>query len=208
MKTRIKSNARIAAYVRVSTVGQNESGQRAEICKWLDGHGIEAGSVRWFIDKKTGDNLDRPEFKRLQSAVFSGEVGTICVYKLDRISRSLQDGINTLCDWLSRGVRLVATSQQLDFSGVTGKLIASVLFAVAEMETETRRERQRAGIEVAKREGRYRGRKPGTLKHDPRRALQLREKGLGTAEIATALGINRVTVLRYLKQAAMQGVAE
>lgn len=192
----------VAAYVRVSTVGQNEAGQRVEIEHWLTGHGIDAGSVQWFVDKKTGDNLDRPEFKKLQAAVFSGMVGTICVYKLDRISRSLQDGINTLCDWLSRGVRLVATSQQLDFSGVTGKLIASVLFAVAEMEQETRRERQAAGIAVAKREGKYKGRKPGFRKQEPGRALQLRQKGLTTAEIATALGVSEVTTLRYLKQAA------
>jgi DNA invertase Pin-like site-specific DNA recombinase len=69
------------------------------------------------------------------------------------------------------------------------------------MEQETRRERQAAGIAVAKKEGKYRGRKPGTLKHDPRRALELQAKGLRTSEIATALGVNRVTVLRYLKQA-------
>jgi len=73
----------------------------------------------------------------------------------------LRDGIDTLCDWLGKGVRLVSVTQQLDFAGPAGKMIASVLFAVAEMEQQTRRERQAAGIAVAKRNGVYQGRKAG-----------------------------------------------
>ena len=72
----------------------------------------------------------------------------------------MRDGIDTLCDWLGKGVRLVSVTQQLDFAGPAGKMIASVLFAVAEMEQQTRRERQAAGIAVAKRNGVYQGRKP------------------------------------------------
>ena len=70
-------------------------------------------------------------------------------------------------------------------------MIASVLFAVAEMEQQTRRERQAAGIAVAKRNGVYRGRKAGSLKADAARALALRSKGLNDTEIATALGVAR-----------------
>jgi DNA invertase Pin-like site-specific DNA recombinase len=177
-------------------VGQNEAGQRAEIERWLAGHGIQ--DARWYLDKETGDNLDRSDFARLQADVFSGEVKTVVVWKLDRLSRSLQDGINTLCDWLGRGVRLVSVTQQLDFAGPTGKLIASVLFAVAEMEQQTRRERQAVGIREAKEEGRYKGRKPGTFKAKPQRAITLRKRGLKDSEIAQALGVTRRTVQRYL----------
>lgn len=186
----------IGCYVRCSTVGQNEGSQRAEIARWLEGNG-HAGA-KWFIDKDSGDHLDRAAFRRLQADVFAGRIKTIVVFRLDRISRSLQDGINTLCDWLNRGVRLVATSQQLDFNGTTGKLIASVLFAVAEMEQQTRRERQSAGIALAKQEGKYKGRKPGTTKAKPARARQLREQGLTDDEIASALNVTRRTVQRYL----------
>ena len=49
----------VACYVRVSTVGQNEAGQRAEIERWLTGNGIDSANVRWFLDKKTGENLKR-----------------------------------------------------------------------------------------------------------------------------------------------------
>src|SRR4051794_35919561 len=99
----------VAAYVRVSTVSQNEAGQRAEIERWLAGNGIDPAGVRWFVDKgKSGDSLKRPAFAALQAAVFAGEVGTVVVYKLDRISRNLRDGMNALCDWCDQGLRVVA----------------------------------------------------------------------------------------------------
>ncbi len=186
-----------AVYVRVSTVGQNEAGQRREIRRWLKGNDIK--DIRWFVDKETGDHLDRQAFGKLQKAIFDGEIRTVVCWKLDRLSRSLRDGINVLCDWCDRGLRVVSVTQQIDFKGTVGKMIASVLFAVAEMEQETRRERQRAGIEAAKEQGVYQGRKPGSTKASPSRARKLRAKGLTLSEIATALGVSRMSVSRYLR---------
>lgn len=191
---------RVAAYVRVSTVGQNEAGQRREIARWLEGNGVE--DVEWYIDRETGDNLDRPEFKRLQRAIFMGEVTTVVLYKLDRLSRTIRDGLAVLCDWCDRGLRIVSVTQQIDFNGTVGKMIAAVLFGVAEMEQETRRERQRAGIEAAKARGVYKGRKPGTTKGKPERARLHRENGWSMDEIARALGVTRQTVHRYLTMQA------
>ena len=94
-----KVSKKVACYVRVSTVGQNEAGQRTEIRSWLKGNGIDPERVDWYIDKKSGDDLDRPAFEDLQKNVFAGSVSTVVVYKLDRLSRKLRDGINTLCDW-------------------------------------------------------------------------------------------------------------
>jgi DNA invertase Pin-like site-specific DNA recombinase len=186
----------VAVYVRVSTVGQKEASQRAEIDRWLRGNGI-ADAV-YYVDKKSGDSLKRPAFERLQSAIFAGEVKTVVVYKLDRLSRSLRDGINTLTDWLKQGVRVVSVTQQLDFSGATGQLVAAVLFAVAQMEQETRRERQAAGIAAAKASGVYIGRKAGTTKAKPERAQELRGKGLSVPEIALSMGVSERTVFNYL----------
>jgi DNA invertase Pin-like site-specific DNA recombinase len=192
----------VACYLRVSTSSQNEAAQRAEITKWLKGSGIDLGSVRWYVDKgRSGDTLERPAFARLQAAVFAGEVGTVAVYKLDRLSRKLREGLDVLCDWCERGLRVVSVTQQIDFNGSLGKMLAAVLLGIAQMEQETRRERQAAGIAVAKRAGKYRGRKPGTTKADPRRARQLRERGLSVPEIAKALGVGRNTVFVYLRQA-------
>ena len=186
-----------AVYIRVSSVGQKAASQRREIKKYLESHGIE--DVVWFTDKASGTNLDRPQFNRLQAAIFAGEVRTVVVYKLDRLSRSLRDGINTISDWADRGVRIIAVTQQIDISGTVGKMICSILLGVAEMEQETRKERQAAGIAAAKERGVYLGRKAGTTKAKPKRAATLAARGLTHTEIATALGVSRRTVIRYLQ---------
>ena len=78
-------------------------------------------------------------------------------------------------------------------------MLCSILLGVAEMEQETRKERQAAGIEAARERGVYLGRKEGTTKAAPERALELSARGLNHKEIATALGVSRRTVIRYLK---------
>jgi DNA invertase Pin-like site-specific DNA recombinase len=186
----------IAAYIRVSTAGQNEASQRRELERWLACHGLT--DVQWFVDKKSGDNLKRPAFERMQAAVFAGEVDTIVVYKLDRVSRSLADWIATLTGWCKAGIRVVSVTQQLDFNGAVGQLIASVLFAVAQMEQETRRERQAAGIAAAKERGVYQGRRTGSTKGQPERAVKLRKQGLTVDEIAAAMQVSRRSVFNYL----------
>ncbi len=186
-------------YLRISSVGQNIASQQREIKRWLSGSGIDSDQVEWFVDTATGDNLQRPEFDRLQAAIFQGEIETVVVWKLDRLSRSIRDGINVLADWCDRGLRVVSITQQIDFTGATGKMLAAVLLGVAEMEQETRRERQAAGIAAAKERGTYQGRRRGTTKGKPERATELREKGLTIEEIATALGVSPRTVFRYCK---------
>jgi len=192
---------KISAYVRVSTTGQNETGQREAIQAWVDAH-YPGTEIVWYVDKESGDTLDRPEFARLQSDVFAGHVQQIVVWRLDRLSRTVKDGLATLCDWCDRGIRLVSVSQQIDFSGTIGKMIASVLFGVAEMEQETRRERQAVGIAAAKKRGVYSGRRKGATKAgiDPKRARKLREQGLTQSEIAKSLDVSVSSVRRYLKQ--------
>ena len=187
-----------ACYIRVSTTWQKENSQRAAIKRWLRGNGVKR--VRWFVDKQSGDDLDRTAFKELQAGIFNGQFDAVVVYKLDRLSRSLRDGVGLLCDWLDKGVRVVATSQGHDFSGQTGKLIASVLFSVAEMEQSVRRERQAAGIAEAKKRGVYQGRKRGTTKGKPQRAKALRAKQMTLSEIGRSMGVSRRTVARYMSE--------
>ena len=109
--------------------------------------------MEWFEDKETGKTLKRPAFDRLQKAIFAGTVKTVVVWKLDRISRGQRDGVNLLADWCERGVRVVAVTQQIDLSGTVGRMVASVLFGLAEIESEYRRERQAAGVAEAKERG-------------------------------------------------------
>lgn len=189
-----------AVYIRVSTVGQNIAGQKAEIERWLKGHNIQ--DAVYFIDRASGSNLKRPQFDALQKAIFNGEIKTVIVWKLDRLSRNLRDGINVLADWCDRGIRVVSVTQQLDFTQAMGKLLASTFLAVAEMEQETRKERQAVGIKEAKKRGVYAGRKPNTTKGQPTRAQQLRDQGLTVPEIANSMGVSDRTVQRYLNSPA------
>lgn len=192
----------VAAYIRVSTDCQNEASQKQEILKWLTGNGVNPSSVTWYVDKANGSNLERPAFTQMQKDIFNGAIKTVVIFKLDRLSRSMADGVSVLADWGQRKIRLVCTSQQFDFSGVIGEMIAAIMFAMAKWEKQNIRERQAAGIEVAKRNGVYRGRLPGAVKAGvkPERAVKLRKKGLENGEIAKVMGVSIRTVIRYLHQ--------
>jgi len=189
---------KVAAYVRVSSRQQRTDSQEAEIKKWLEGNGIPADQVEWYKDAETGKTLDRPAFQRLQKDIFNGGVKMVVCWKLDRLSRRLRDGVNLLADWCERGLKIVIVTQQIELNGPVGRMIAAVLLGLAEIELEYRRERQQAGISVAKKRGIYTGRKKGTTKGKPERAAELKAKGLSPEEIATALGVSERTVFRYI----------
>lgn len=189
----------IACYCRVSTARQKTDSQVAEITKWLKANGYDNNQVEWYVDHESGKTLDRPEFNRLQQDIFAGTVKTVVCWKLDRLSRRLKDGVTLLADWCERNIKVVVITQQVELSGAVGRMIAAVMLGLAEIELEYKQHRQSAGIEVAKRKGVYKGRKSGTFKAKPYRAQELRARGLKVAEIATALGTSKRTVLRYLQ---------
>ena len=117
---------------------------------------------------------------------------------MDRLSRRLRDGVNILADWADRGLKIVVVTQALEFNGAIGRTLVPLLLGLAEIEWQFRKERQQAGIAVAKKKGVYKGRKPGTTKGKPERAKELKDKGLSPGEIATALGVSERTVFRYV----------
>jgi DNA invertase Pin-like site-specific DNA recombinase len=190
----------IACYCRGSSPQQKTASQQAAIKQWLKGNRLSVRDAQWFVDTETGTTLQRPAMTALQQVIFHGEVDTVVVWKLDRLSRKTQEGINLLADWCDRGVRVISVTQQIDLRGSVGRLIASVLFGLAEIEGEYLRERQAAGITVAKSQGVYTGRKEGTPQAKPERAGALGDQGLTKPEIARALGVSAQTVWRYLKQ--------
>jgi DNA invertase Pin-like site-specific DNA recombinase len=69
----------IVCYCPVSTQRQKNNSQRAEITRWLQGHGANLATVPWFEDKESGKTLDRTGFEKLRKAIFSGEVKTVVV---------------------------------------------------------------------------------------------------------------------------------
>jgi DNA invertase Pin-like site-specific DNA recombinase len=189
----------IGVYIRVSSNNQRIDSQRAEIQRWLTAHGHDLDTVQWFEDVESATVITRAGLNALHEAIFAGTVKMVIVWKLDRIARSMREGINTLSRWCECGVRVVSVTQQIDLAGTVGHLVAGVLFAIAEIELQHVRERQAAGISLAKQRGVYKGRKRGSTKAKPQRARELRKKGMTLSEIAQALKVDRRTVTRYLK---------
>ena len=186
-----------AIYLRVSTLDQEKGikSQETALRSYIKNQGFKG--VKWYRDRLSGASTKRPAFNRLQKDIFAGKVGTVVCWKLDRLSRSLHDGINILCDWCERGIRVVATSQQLDFNGTTGQLIASVLFAVAQMERENLRENTKRGLQAARARGVKLGPKPKLFAKDIKK---LQAKGHNITQIAKKLGKSRQAIYEALKR--------
>lgn len=190
----------IGVYVRVSSPkGQRTDSQRAELEAWLKRHRHKG--AQWFEDRDSATNLHREAFVKLQAAIFAGEINIVVVWKLDRLARNLREGVNVLADWCQRGVRVISITQQIDLSGPVGNLIAGLLFGIAEIELQHTKERQAIGIALARKQGVYTGRRPGTTKAAPARARVLKSQGLTVGEIAKALGVKERTVYYYLSGA-------
>lgn len=190
----------VGVYIRVSTASQHLDGQRSEIQQWLKAQGHQPKDTHWYEDKESGRTLDRPAFQQLQADIFNGRINTVVVWKLDRLARKIKDGVNIIADWCDKGVRIISVTKQIDLSGSTGHLLASMLFGLAEIELQYGKERQAAGIAAAKQKGVYIGRKKGTLKARPERVRELKANGLTVKEITNALGISERTVFRYMKE--------
>ncbi len=137
-------------YIRVSTLEQNTARQE-EI---LRGYDLD----KVYVEKASGKNTKRPVFREMLEFLREGD--TLYVESFSRLSRSTRDLLDTVHKLKNRGVNLVSDKEKIDTSTPQGKLALTVFGAIYEFERETTLERQREGIEIAKREGKYLGRKP------------------------------------------------
>lgn len=197
MSPKIQNSKMVAAYCRVSTFDQEKGlkSQENSLRDYCDNHGLT--NLVWYRDRVTGSTADRPAFNKLQRDIFAGKIDTVVCWKLDRLSRSLKDGINILTDWLEKDVRVIATAQQLDFSGAVGQLIASVLFAIAAMERENLRENTKRGMAAAKARGVKLGKRPKLFAKD---IVPLLQSGLSIGDVAEKLNKTRQAIYNALKR--------
>jgi DNA invertase Pin-like site-specific DNA recombinase len=179
----------LIGYARVSSADQSLDLQRDALTR--------AGIDKLFEEKRSGRSADdRPE---LQAAIeFAREGDTLIVTKLDRLARSVRDLHNILATLDAKKVGFICLDQAIDTTSSTGRLTLSILGAVAAFELDIRAERQREGIEAAKRRGVYQGRR-SNIDLDRVRQLSTRMK---PAEIAAVVGISRASVYRALSQIA------
>lgn len=137
------------AYVRVSTVEQNEGRQ----VEGLKKYNID----KWFTEKASGKSIDRPELNRMLEYAREGD--TVYIHSFDRLARSTKDLLDIVEELQSKGIHLVSSKENIDTSTATGKLMFTMIGAIAEFERTNLLERQREGIAIAKKEGKYMGRK-------------------------------------------------
>ena len=198
----MSGSLRAAIYSRVSTAAQSTENQRYELERvsqargWTDvAHYSDQG-----ISGEKGRS-DRPGLDALLRAATRREIDLIAVWSLDRLGRSLQHLVETVNELQAVGVDLYIYQQALDTSTPAGKLAFSVFGALAEYERELIRERVRAGIERAKRNGVKLGR-PSNLNDTVRAAIvALRAKDVSIRRIASQLRVGTGTVYRVLAAA-------
>lgn len=176
----------IIGYARVSTTSQSPDIQVAKL--------KEAGCDIVRSERVSGGSRDgRSELETVMEFIQAGD--TLMVHKIDRLGRSTRDVLNLVHELEQKGAALRVLEPAIDTSGPMGKVILTVLGMVGEMELGFIRERQKAGIDKAKAEGRYTGR-PATL--DRRQALDMKAQGVGATEIARRLNCSRSAVYKLL----------
>ena len=137
------------AYVRVSTVEQNEGRQVAA----LKPHSID----KWFADKCSGKNTDRPQFRAMVEYIREGD--TVFVEDFSRLSRSVADLLRIVTALQEKHVGLVSLKERIDSTTPQGRLMLTMIGAINEFERANILERQAEGIALAKEKGVYKGRK-------------------------------------------------
>ena len=148
-------------YVCCSTIEQNEARQ----LKMME----EQKAEKLFIDKASGKNTDRKAFKDMMSFVRSGDV--VIVESISRIARNTRDLLAIVSELTEKEVEFVSLKESIDTTTPQGRFMLTVFGALAELERENILERQREGIEIAKSEGKYKGRKPVEINEEQFKAV-------------------------------------
>lgn len=179
---------KVVIYARVSTNnGQDPEMQLRELreyCKrrgWeLKGEYVDAGI--------SGAKDSRPEVNRMLADAHRRRFDAVVAWKFDRFARSVSHLLRALEEFRSLGIEFVSLSEQMDTSTPAGKMVFTVLAAVAELERSLIGERVRAGIRNARAKGKRLGRPMKSL--DPRKIARLRADGASWRAVALALNVS------------------
>lgn len=196
--SRLTSNGTIACmasmtygYARVSTGGQTTDLQRDALEK--------AGCNRIFIDVASGAKAHRPELDHMLDLLREGD--TVVVWKLDRLGRSLQNLVELINNFDTRGVQFRSLTEAIDTSTPGGTLIFNIFGSLAQFERDLIRERTRAGLEAARARGRTGGRPASLNEKQIKEVRRLYEsRSVTVDQIAKMMNVGRATIYRYLKK--------
>lgn len=180
------------AYVRVSTVEQNETRQKEALLK----HGID----KWFEEKVSAKDANRPQLRAMLDYVREGD--EVYIHDFSRLARSTKDLLEITETLTKKGVILKSNKENIDTSTATGKLMLTLIGAIAEFERQNMLERQREGIEIAKREKKFKGRKAIEINEEQFGKFfeEYRTRKITKRVFAEKLGISRPTLDKLLKE--------
>ncbi len=176
-------------YIRVSSFDQNTDRQ-------LEGAQLD----KKFTDKASGKDINRPAFTELLNYVREDDL--VIVHSMDRLARNLDDLRQIVQNLTGKKVKVQFIKENLIFTGEDSpmsQLLLSVMGAFAEFERSLIKERQKEGIELAKKKGAYKGR---TKSLTTEQVLQVRDqvgKGVPKALIARGMGVSRWTLYKCLE---------
>ncbi len=181
-----------AIYARVSTAnnGQSPEMQSRELREYLERRQWQVAGE--YVDVGvSGSKGSRPELNRLLADAHHRKFDAVVVWKFDRFARSVSHLLRALETFKALGVEFVSLSEQVDTSTPTGKMIFTVLGAVAELERSLIAERVRAGLRNARAKGKRLGRPRVAV--DRSKVVRLREQGRSWPAIARELGVSTGT---------------
>ena len=186
---------RVAIYARVSTAnnGQDPTMQTRELKEYAGRRGwIVAGE---YVDVGiSGTKEKRPDLDRLMADAHRRRFDAVICWRFDRFARSISHLLRALETFKALGVEFVSLSESVDTSTPTGKMVFTVLGAVAELERSLIVERVKAGLRNARAKGKRLGRPKKIL--DTKRIAALRAKGVGWKRIAADMGVGVGTIYR------------
>jgi DNA invertase Pin-like site-specific DNA recombinase len=195
---------RLALYARVSTSnnGQSPEMQLRELRQFAEARGWHVAGT--YVDVGISGAKDRrPQLDKLMADAQRRRFDAVIVWKFDRFARSVSHLLRALEHFNALGVAFVSLSEQMDTTTPAGKMVFTVLGAVAELERSLIAERVKAGLRNARAKGKTLGRPKRVL--DVRRINELRKAGRGWKAIAREMGCGVSTVLRVAQIAPQRG---
>lgn len=177
-------------YVRVSTITQHEDRQLVTMEKF----GVE----KLFQEKVSGKDKNRPQLQQLLDFVREGD--TVIIHDFSRLARSTKDLLEIVEYLNNKKVALISAKENLDTSTATGKLMLTMIGAINEFERTNLLERQREGIAVAKKKGKYKGRKEVKIDNFEQYYNKYLNREITKTQLAKELNISRPTLDKLIKE--------
>src|SRR5271169_1585054 len=214
---------RIALYARVSTSkcekcgkrqsdhgaldheyrGQDAEVQLRELREYVERRGWQLTEI--YTDSVSGTKNSRPGLDKLMGDAARRRFDVVVVWRFDRFARSVSHLLRALEQFQALGIDFISLSENVDTSTPTGKMIFTVLGAVAELERSLIVERVKAGLRNARAKGKRLGRPKKIV--DASKIAALRAEGLSWAKIAERLDVGEGTVYRTAQSSAIRDIA-